>query len=100
MAEVVIAFNSTACATEESTTSSLSGWLVRHVAADASKTREVNAGATTGEGKNAPITGSALWGEPVRGVCTDPRYSKCSPGVSDQLGLLCWYVRWVCMWVI
>jgi hypothetical protein len=57
-AAVVIAFNRTACATAESTTSSLSGCLVRHVAADASKTREVNAGATAGEGKSAPITGS------------------------------------------
>ena len=87
MTVVVIAFNSTACATAESTTSSLIGCLVRHVAADASKTREVNTGASTGEGKNAPITGSALWGEPVRGVCTDQRCSKCSPGVSDSLGV-------------
>jgi len=67
MTVVVIAFNSTACATAESTTSSLIGCLVRHVAADASKTREVNADATAGEGKSAPITGSTRGASPSAG---------------------------------
>jgi hypothetical protein len=48
----------------ERTTRSLVVFLVRHVAASSSKTREVNTGATAGEGKNAPITGSTRWASP------------------------------------
>jgi hypothetical protein len=39
-------------------------FLVRHVAVAASKTRKVDAGATAGEGKSAPITGSTRWASP------------------------------------
>ena len=67
MAAVVITFNSTVRATAESTTSSLRNCLVRHVAADASKTREVNAGTTAGEGKSALIPGSTRWASPSAG---------------------------------
>ena len=86
MAAGVIAFNSTTRTSAESTTNSLIVFLVRHVAAAASKTREVNAGATAGEGKSADHRNHSL-GEPICEVCTDQRCSKCSPGVSDTLGV-------------
>ena len=37
---------------------------VRHFDVAASKTRKVDAGATAGEGKRAPITGSTRWASP------------------------------------
>jgi len=74
MAAGVIAFNSTTRTSAESTTNSLIVFLVRHVAADASKTREVNAGATAGA--KACLTGSTRWANPsarsaqIRGAVT------------------------------
>jgi hypothetical protein len=55
MAAVVIAFKSAERTTAESTTSSRSVFLVRHVAAAGSKTRKVDASATASEGKNTPV---------------------------------------------
>jgi hypothetical protein len=94
MATVVIAFNSTAGATAERITSSLSCCLVRHVAVDATKTREVNTGATAGEGKNALITGS------TRGASQSDGSAKIRGAVSvHQESLLGVQVRLVGVYV-
>jgi hypothetical protein len=62
MTEVVITVNSAARATAESTTSTRSVFLVRHVATDAAKTREVDAGDTTGNGESTVFHKSRnLW---------------------------------------
>ncbi len=83
----IMAISSAACTAAESTSGSWSVFLaVRHVAAAASETREVDASTTAGEGKSAPV-GKHSVGEPGREVCTDQRCGKCSPGFSDTLGV-------------
>jgi len=62
------------------------GVHVRHVAAAASKAREVDAGTTAGGAKRTCCSKHSV-GEPGREVCTDQRCGKCSPGFSDTLGV-------------
>jgi hypothetical protein len=55
-----------------------------------SKTRKIDAGTTEGEGKNAPVAVITWWASPsgrsaqIRGAVL---CGKCSPGVSDTLGV-------------
>jgi hypothetical protein len=93
MAAGIIAFNSTARTATESTTSSLIVFLVRHVAAAASKTREVNTGAV----KSALITWSTRW------ASQSVRSAQIRGAVSvhqETLDVQVRRVRWSCMWVI
>ena len=83
----ILAISKAACTATKSTAGSRTVVLaVRHVAAAASETREVDASTTAGEGKSAPV-GKHSVGEPGREVCTDQRCGKCSPGFSDTLGV-------------
>jgi hypothetical protein len=65
MTIVIMAISSAARTAAESTAGSRSVFLaVRHVAATASKTREVDAGTTVGEGKSAPVAVITRWASP------------------------------------
>jgi hypothetical protein len=87
MTIVIMAINSAARTAAESTAGSRSVFLaVRHVAAAASETREVDAGTTAGEGKSAPVAVITRWAIPS-GRSADQRCGKCSPGGSDTLGV-------------
>jgi hypothetical protein len=56
----------TACTAAKSTASNrITVRTVRHVDAAASKTREVDAGTTSGEGKNASVAVSTRWASPA-----------------------------------
>jgi hypothetical protein len=62
---VIMAISSAARTAAESTAGSRSVFLaVKHVAADASKTRELDAGTTAGEGKIAPVAVITRWASP------------------------------------
>jgi hypothetical protein len=62
---VVITVGRAARATAENTTDSRSVILaVIHVDAAASKTSQVDAGTTAGEGKSAPVAGITRWANP------------------------------------
>ena len=62
----IMEISSAACTAAESTSGSRSVFLaVRHVAAAASETREVDAGTTAGEGKSAPVAISTRWASPA-----------------------------------